>query len=184
MVRFLPTSASVVLMPDADFRGNRSAAAGGVAAAELLGLPRSQRLQRVCGHHVRDAVEHRGQMSGHAGVPGVRMHDAGLGGRVGHRQVGRQRGQRGVGVLEGGAGMVHDPTAATLTVVTEITHPAFVLLDPGEQERRVAITLKQDKLEDLGVDASSLSTYFTADAAAVPAGTVLTGTDNLDVQVG
>lgn len=38
---------------------------------------------------------------------------------------------------ETGAAMVHDPTAGTLTVVTEITHPAFVLLDPGEQERRV-----------------------------------------------
>jgi len=38
---------------------------------------------------------------------------------------------------ETGAGMVHDPTAGTLTVVTMITHPAFVLLDPGEQERRV-----------------------------------------------
>ncbi|ALG83202.1 SCO6880 family protein [Gordonia phthalatica] len=38
---------------------------------------------------------------------------------------------------ETGAGMVHDPTAGTLTVVTEISHPAFILLDPGEQERRV-----------------------------------------------
>lgn len=37
-----------------------------------------------------------------------------------------------------GAGMIHDPTAATLTVVVSVTHPAFVLLDPGEQERRVA----------------------------------------------
>lgn len=36
-----------------------------------------------------------------------------------------------------GAGMIHDPHAATLTVVCEVTHPAFVLLDPGEQERRV-----------------------------------------------
>lgn len=35
------------------------------------------------------------------------------------------------------AGMIHDPHAATLTVVLEVTHPAFVLLDPGEQERRV-----------------------------------------------
>ena len=33
--------------------------------------------------------------------------------------------------------MIHDPHAATLTVVCEVTHPAFVLLDPGEQERRV-----------------------------------------------
>ncbi|SJN44693.1 membrane protein [Microbacterium esteraromaticum] len=37
-----------------------------------------------------------------------------------------------------GAGMIHDPAAATLTVVLSVTHPAFVLLDPGEQERRVA----------------------------------------------
>ncbi|GGO59823.1 hypothetical protein GCM10010910_03720 [Microbacterium nanhaiense] len=36
-----------------------------------------------------------------------------------------------------GAGMVHDPHAGTLTVVCAIAHPAFVLLDPGEQERRV-----------------------------------------------
>ena len=34
--------------------------------------------------------------------------------------------------------MIHDPHAATLTVVCEVTHPAFVLLDPGEQERRVS----------------------------------------------
>lgn len=35
------------------------------------------------------------------------------------------------------AGMVHDPHAGTLTVVCEVRHPAFVLLDPAEQERRV-----------------------------------------------
>lgn len=37
-----------------------------------------------------------------------------------------------------GAGMIHDPHQATLTVVCEIRHPAFVLLDPGEQARRVS----------------------------------------------
>ena len=37
-----------------------------------------------------------------------------------------------------GAGMIHDPAAATLTAVLSVNHPAFVLLDPGEQERRVA----------------------------------------------
>jgi hypothetical protein len=36
-----------------------------------------------------------------------------------------------------GAVMVHDPHAATLTSVIEVTHPSFVLLDPAEQERRV-----------------------------------------------
>ncbi|MEW1976315.1 SCO6880 family protein [Microbacterium profundi] len=39
---------------------------------------------------------------------------------------------------ESGAGMIHDPHAGTLTVICEVTHPAFVLLDPGEQERRVS----------------------------------------------
>ncbi len=39
---------------------------------------------------------------------------------------------------ETGAGMIHDPQAATLTVATAITHPAFVLLDPSEQNRRVS----------------------------------------------
>lgn len=38
---------------------------------------------------------------------------------------------------ETGAVMVHDPHAATLTAVVGLTHPAFVLLDPAEQERRV-----------------------------------------------
>lgn len=38
---------------------------------------------------------------------------------------------------ETGAGMIHDPTAATLTVAVRVTHPAFVLLDPAEQHRRV-----------------------------------------------
>lgn len=38
---------------------------------------------------------------------------------------------------ETGACMIHDPRQATLTVICEVTHPAFVLLDPGEQERRV-----------------------------------------------
>jgi hypothetical protein len=37
-----------------------------------------------------------------------------------------------------GAGMVHDPTASTLTAIIAVSHPAFALLDPGEQERRVS----------------------------------------------
>lgn len=36
-----------------------------------------------------------------------------------------------------GACMIHDPHGPTLTVICEVTHPAFILLDPGEQERRV-----------------------------------------------
>lgn len=36
-----------------------------------------------------------------------------------------------------GAVMVHDPHAGTLTAVVAVTHPAFILLDPAEQHRRV-----------------------------------------------
>lgn len=39
---------------------------------------------------------------------------------------------------ETGAAMIHDPHAQTLTAIVGVSHPAFVLLDPGEQERRVA----------------------------------------------
>jgi hypothetical protein len=38
---------------------------------------------------------------------------------------------------ETGAVMVQDPHAATLTAMVGVSHPAFVLLDPAEQERRV-----------------------------------------------
>jgi hypothetical protein len=38
---------------------------------------------------------------------------------------------------ETGAVMVNDPHASTLTAIIGVTHPAFVLLDPAEQERRV-----------------------------------------------
>ena len=33
--------------------------------------------------------------------------------------------------------MVHDPHTATLTAIVAVTHPAFILLDPTEQQRRV-----------------------------------------------
>lgn len=39
---------------------------------------------------------------------------------------------------ESGAAMIHDPHALTLTAIVGVTHPAFVLLDPAEQNRRVA----------------------------------------------
>ena len=39
---------------------------------------------------------------------------------------------------ETGAAMIHDPHAQTLTAIVAVSHPAFVLIDAGEQERRVA----------------------------------------------
>ncbi len=38
---------------------------------------------------------------------------------------------------ETGAVMIHDPHQATLTAIVGVAHPAFILLDPAEQERRV-----------------------------------------------
>jgi hypothetical protein len=38
---------------------------------------------------------------------------------------------------ETGAVMIYDPHAATLTAIIGVAHPAFVLLDPAAQERRV-----------------------------------------------
>lgn len=38
---------------------------------------------------------------------------------------------------ETGMVMVHDPHAQTLTTMLEVTHPTFILLDPGEQQRRI-----------------------------------------------
>ena len=38
---------------------------------------------------------------------------------------------------ENGAVMIHDPHSATLTAIVGVSHPAFILLDPSEQERRV-----------------------------------------------
>lgn len=39
---------------------------------------------------------------------------------------------------ETGAAMIHDPHAQTLTAILGVSHPAFVLLDSGEQQRRVS----------------------------------------------
>lgn len=39
--------------------------------------------------------------------------------------------------VESGAVMVHDPHARSLSAVLAVSHPAFVLLDPAEQHRRV-----------------------------------------------
>ncbi len=39
---------------------------------------------------------------------------------------------------ETGAAMIHDPHAQTLTAILGVSHPAFVLLDPSEQQRRVS----------------------------------------------
>src|SRR3954454_3469609 len=36
-----------------------------------------------------------------------------------------------------GAVMIHDPHQATLTAIVGVTHPAFILLDSAEQQRRV-----------------------------------------------
>ena len=66
-----------------------------VAAAQLLGLPRAQRLQRVHGRDVRDPVDQLGQMTPELGVPGVAVRELGALDVGGHDQVDRHRLQRG-----------------------------------------------------------------------------------------
>ena len=66
-----------------------------VAAAELLGLPRAQRLERVHGDDVRDVVHELGQVAAEVRVPGVAVDEVGVGRARGHRQVDRHRAQRG-----------------------------------------------------------------------------------------
>ena len=58
-----------------------------VAAAELLGLPRTQRLEAVRGDDVRDAVQQLRGEAGEVGVPGVRVHEVGARDVLGHQQV-------------------------------------------------------------------------------------------------
>jgi hypothetical protein len=72
----------------------------GVPAAELFGLPRPQRLQRVRGDHVGDVVQQPGEVAAEVGVPGVRVHQVRPLAPVGDRQVDAERLERGVGVAE------------------------------------------------------------------------------------
>ena len=63
-----------------------------VAAAQLLALPRTQRLQRVDGDGQRDAVRLRTSRPAEVGVPGVAVHD--VGGRRGRSPWPGQREKR------------------------------------------------------------------------------------------
>lgn len=64
---------------------------------------------------------------------------------------------------ETGAAMIHDSHNQTLTAVVGVSHPAFVLLDPGEQERRVttwgrvlATTCRSGKIARLQISERTL----------------------------
>ncbi len=62
-----------------------------VGAAELLHLPRAQRLQRVRRHHQRHAPQLLGQEPGHVRVPRVAVDDVGVERVLGHREVALRR---------------------------------------------------------------------------------------------
>ena len=67
-----------------------------VATAELLGLPRTVRLQRVRGDHVRDVLQQAGEVTGQVGVPGVGVHEVHRRRRRRHGQIGAEDPQGGV----------------------------------------------------------------------------------------
>ncbi len=54
----------------------------------------------------------------------------------------------------------------------------------GEEKREVVITLDQKKVTKYGIDQTLLASSFSSNASAVPSGTIRTGAENLDVQVG
>ena len=62
-----------------------------VAAAELLGLPRAVRLERVGGEHQGGPGQLADQAPGQVGVPGVAVDHVGLGQGRGHDQVADER---------------------------------------------------------------------------------------------
>lgn len=78
-----------------------------VTTAELLGLPRTSRFERMRGEHVRDPVQRRGQMPREPGVPGVGMHHVDVSGGVGHAQLRRHHLHGGVGRVQHRIGLVH-----------------------------------------------------------------------------
>ncbi len=87
-------------------RGALGPAGQGVAAAQLLGLPGAQGLQRVRGHDVRDAVQQLPEVAREVGVPGVGVEQvAPFQGRR-HRQVDGEGAQGVVRTLQGGVGAV------------------------------------------------------------------------------
>ena len=64
---------------------------------------------------------------------------------------------------ETGAAMIHDPHAQTLTAILGVSHPAFVLLDPGEQQRRVSgwgRVLAAVGMAEADMDPDNISVYF------------------------
>src|SRR5262249_55263826 len=70
-------------------------AGDGVAATELLRLPRPHRLERVDCRDVRDAVEQLREVAAEVRVPGVRVDEVGALDGCAHLQVDRDRLQRG-----------------------------------------------------------------------------------------
>jgi hypothetical protein len=98
-----------------------------VAAAELVGLPRPARLQRVRGDDVRDAVHEGGEEPGGIGVPGVGVHEVGPGQAGGHLDVDAESLQRPVRVGEPGR------DAVRRRVVARSAEAVDVDVRPGRQ---------------------------------------------------
>ena len=83
-----------------------------ITAAELLALPRAERLQRMCGDDQRRTVQHLGEVSGQARIPGVRVGDVGVD-VVGYLQINAEGLQRRIRVGQlRGRSIAHDLQAA------------------------------------------------------------------------
>ena len=54
----------------------------------------------------------------------------------------------------------------------------------GKEQHEIVVTYTQSRLDEYGVDPDSIAQLFAANSSAIPSGTVLTDTANLDVQTG
>ncbi|BDZ38117.1 hypothetical protein GCM10025863_07310 [Microbacterium suwonense] len=112
---------------DGDDRGrvlvgeSLDAAGDRVPTAELLGLPRPQRLQAVRGEHMRNAVQLRREMACEVRVPGVTVHDIRSRNVAHHREIRSERLHGGVGIHQFGRRAI-GMRARLVTVGTERTH--------------------------------------------------------------
>ena len=86
-----------------------------VAAAELLTLPRAERLQRVRGNNQWSAVQHLGHVARQAGIPGVRVDDVGVH-IIGDLQINAEGLQCGVGISQLRRRVIADDLQAALSI--------------------------------------------------------------------
>ncbi len=121
----------------------------GIATAELFGLPRAQRLERVHRGDMRHAMDELGQVPAEVRVPGVGVDEVGVAHGGGHRQVdrrGAQRAQLGRVPVERGPRLVAGRAAAVGApgVHVEVDEPAQMRAELSDVDPRPAVDVGRE----------------------------------------